>query len=288
MGHDLKMAQKNMDHLKEMLEEKSNTTESQQQERLQNIAALQDLQSNIRQLMHERDEVQIKANDKDRQLAELRKEVNNVIDKKKRLEHETERLKQHLVDVEDGYTQEALQTEDRERELRKKLQVTEEALQMASAQQSNTTKVATVHLQKLETQVTELTRERDQLAEKMERISHEYRLQSNAMGNLNGALESFQGQKENEMRWAEKDFEEKLLREKKKQDDLLDQIDALKQKVASANEGLAAANRLSEQLEKKTQAIAMLKHEVKLREDLLKKAQSQLKDVQSNNTVKVD
>ena len=68
----------------------------------------------------------------------------------------------------------------------------------------------------------------------------------------------------------------------------MDQIDALKQKVASANEGLAAANRLSEQLEKKTQAIAMLKHEVKLREDLLKKAQSQLKDVQSNNTVKVD
>merc|ERR1719483_451338 len=75
--HDLKMAQKNMDHLKEMLEEKSNTTESQQQERLQNIAALQDLQSNIRQLMHERDEVQIKANDKDRQLAELRKEAND-------------------------------------------------------------------------------------------------------------------------------------------------------------------------------------------------------------------
>ena len=58
--------------------------------------------------------------------------------------------------------------------------------------------------------------------------------------------------------------------------------------MASANEGLAAANRLSEQLEKKTQAISMLKHEVKLREELLKKAQSQLKDVQSNNTVKVD
>ena len=87
------------------------------------ILALQDLQSNIRQLMQERDEVQIKANDKDRQLAELRKEVNNVIDKKKRLEQETDRLKQHLVDVEDGYTQEALQTEEREQELRKKLQV---------------------------------------------------------------------------------------------------------------------------------------------------------------------
>ena len=58
--------------------------------------------------------------------------------------------------------------------------------------------------------------------------------------------------------------------------------------MASANEGLAAANRLSEQLEKKTQAIAMLKHEVKLREDLLKKAQNELKDANTNNTVKVD
>ena len=80
----------------------------------------------------------------------------------------------------------------------------------------------------------------------------------------------------------------RLLQEKKKQDELLDEIDLLKQKVASANEGLAAANRLSEQLEKKTQAIAMLKHEVKLREDLLKKAQNQLKDANTNNTVKVD
>ena len=78
--------------------------------------------------MQERDEVQIRANDKDRQLAELRKEVNNVIDKKKRLEQETERLKQHLVDVEDGYTQEALQTEEREQELRKKLQVCKKIL----------------------------------------------------------------------------------------------------------------------------------------------------------------
>ena len=80
----------------------------------------------------------------------------------------------------------------------------------------------------------------------------------------------------------------RILLEKKKQDDLLDEIDALKQKVASANEGLAAATRLSEQLEKKSHAISMLKHEVKLREDLLKKAQTELKDVQSNNSVKVD
>ena len=109
------------------------------------ILAIQELQSNITQLMKQRDEAQLHANEKDRQLSELRREVNNVIgkkcmlqfliwrnilpflsfltDKKKRLEHELERLKQHLVQVEETYTQEALEAEERERELRKKLQV---------------------------------------------------------------------------------------------------------------------------------------------------------------------
>ena len=49
--------------------------------------------------------------------------IFNFSDKKKRLEHELERLKQHLVQVEETYTQEALEAEERERELRKKLQV---------------------------------------------------------------------------------------------------------------------------------------------------------------------
>ena len=80
----------------------------------------------------------------------------------------------------------------------------------------------------------------------------------------------------------------RILLEKQKQDDLLTEIDSLKQKVANANEGLAAANRLSEQLEKKSHALAMLKHEVKLREDLLRKAQSELKEATANTTVKVD
>ena len=45
-----------------------------------------------------------------------------MIDKKRRLEQELDRLRQHLLAVEEGYTQEALTTEERERDLRKKLQ----------------------------------------------------------------------------------------------------------------------------------------------------------------------
>jgi phage shock protein A len=73
--------------------------------------------------MRERDEANTTTNEKHRQLVELRREVNNVIDKKKRLEQELDRLKHHLVSVEEGYTKEAIEAEERERELRKKLQV---------------------------------------------------------------------------------------------------------------------------------------------------------------------
>ena len=74
-------------------------------------------------LKRERDEANLKVQDKDRELTELRKEVNAVIEKKRRSAQELDRLRQHLVAVEDGYTNEALLTEERERELRKKLQV---------------------------------------------------------------------------------------------------------------------------------------------------------------------
>ena len=49
--------------------------------------------------------------------------MNNVIEKKRKLEQELGRLKQHLVSIEESSTQDALANEDRERELRKKLQV---------------------------------------------------------------------------------------------------------------------------------------------------------------------
>ena len=63
---------------------------------------------------------------------------------------------------------------------------------------------------------------------------------------------------------------------------------ALNSKLEQANTGLAAAARLSEQLDKKSQVIATLKQEIKLREELLKKAQSELDSASSHNAGKVD
>ena len=65
----------------------------------------------------------------------------------------------------------------------------------------------------------------------------------------------------------------RLSKEKQLQSKLEDEISSLKTEVASANEGLAAAGRLSEQLDNKAQVIATLKQELKARDEHLKKAQ---------------
>lgn len=80
----------------------------------------------------------------------------------------------------------------------------------------------------------------------------------------------------------------RLQREVSRQEVLQEEINSLNEKLTHANEGLAAANRLGEQLEKKSQVIANLKQEIKLREELLKKAQSELTTISTHNAGKVD
>ena len=50
------------------------------------ISALQNVQANLVNLKRDRDEIQLKLSDKERELTETRKEVASVIEKKKRLE----------------------------------------------------------------------------------------------------------------------------------------------------------------------------------------------------------
>lgn len=53
-------------------------------------------------------------------------------DKEQRLNLELERLRNHLLDIEDSYTREALTAEDRETELRRRVAVLDEKLATSS------------------------------------------------------------------------------------------------------------------------------------------------------------
>lgn len=58
-------------------------------------------------------------------------------DKEQRLNLELERLRNHLLDIEDSYTREAVAAEDRETELRKRVAMLEERLATSSSAVEN-------------------------------------------------------------------------------------------------------------------------------------------------------
>jgi hypothetical protein len=83
-------------------------------------------------------------------------------------------------------------------------------------------------------------------------------------------------EKVNDLKRAEMMYDAKLSEEKEKRNIMEKQIIVLEQKVTSAGEGLAAAHRLGDQLEAKGKVISTLRQEIKIREDLLKKARQEL------------
>lgn len=64
-------------------------------------------------------------------------QIQHLREKEQRLNQELERLRNHLLEMEDSYTREALAAEDREAKLRKKVSVLEEKLVSSSTAVEN-------------------------------------------------------------------------------------------------------------------------------------------------------
>ncbi len=64
-------------------------------------------------------------------------QLQHVRDKEQRLNLELERLRNHLLEIEDSYTREALAAEDRETELRRRVALLDEKLATSSSAVEN-------------------------------------------------------------------------------------------------------------------------------------------------------
>ncbi|XP_016364090.1 thyroid receptor-interacting protein 11-like [Sinocyclocheilus rhinocerous] len=80
----------------------------------------------------ERDQVMMALKQKQMETTALQSELQHTRDKEQRLKQEVERLRIHLLEIEDSYTREALAAEDREGELRRRVALLEERLTSSS------------------------------------------------------------------------------------------------------------------------------------------------------------
>ncbi|KAG8561853.1 hypothetical protein GDO81_015503 [Engystomops pustulosus] len=216
---------------------------------------------------HERDQVMLALKQKQMESVALQNEAQHLREKEQRLNQELERLRNHLLEMEDSYTREALAAEDRETELKKKVTILEERLLSSSTAVETASHQATMQVESLQEQLNHVSRQRDEAMLQFNMSQEQVKQYALSLSNLQMVLEQFQ-QEEKAMYTAELERYKKQNTEfRQKMEQLEDKALSLQESLDEANGALEAASRLTEQLDLKEELIEELKRQSDLTGD---------------------
>jgi len=218
----------------------------------------------------------------------LQNEVQEQCEKECVLLKELERLRLHLVAVEEGYTQEALNAEEQVKELQNKLAQAEERIKNSSTAYTSASIRANQHVESLQGQARLIAQQRDEIQLKLSAAEDQIHHHSAALCNLQIVLEQFQKDKEREIQLATERLQQQLQGAQQRHDELCAEVTALKFQLSEAKEGLNAAARLGEQLDKKSEIIAGLKEEVSKLNSELQESEARVHSASLSAEGKVD
>uniref|UniRef100_A0A8C0V749 Thyroid hormone receptor interactor 11 n=1 Tax=Cyanistes caeruleus TaxID=156563 RepID=A0A8C0V749_CYACU len=217
-----------------------------------------------------------------------KEQVQHLHEKEQRLNQELERLRNHLLEMEDSYTREALAAEDREVKLRKKVLILEEKLASSSTAVENASHQASLQVESLQEQLNLVSKQRDETVMQLTISQDQVKQYALSLANLQMVLEQFQ-QEEKAMYSAELERHQKQSAEwKKKAENLEEKVASLQVSLEEANAALDAASRLTEQLDIKEEQIEELKKEGEIRREMLEDVQNKLMNLMNSTEGKVD
>ncbi|KAF1491940.1 Thyroid receptor-interacting protein 11, partial [Megadyptes antipodes antipodes] len=236
----------------------------------------------------ERDQVMVALKQKQMESSALQSEIQHLREKEQRLNQELERLRNHLLEMEDSYTREALAAEDREVKLRKKVLILEDKLVSSSTAVENASHQASLQVESLQEQLNLVSKQRDETVLQLTMSQDQVKQYALSLANLQMVLEQFQ-QEEKAMYSAELEKHQKQTAEwRKKAENLEEKVVSLQESLGEANAALDAASRLTEQLDVKEEQIEELKKEGEIRREMLEDVQNKLMNLMNSTEGKVD
>ncbi|CAG5128391.1 unnamed protein product, partial [Candidula unifasciata] len=244
--------------------------------------------ASARQLQQERDQQILLTEHKSQECSSLKNEIAYLKEKDLRQKKELERLRSHLLEIEDGFTKDALEAEEREKDLRNRLAVAEEQLMSSSSKVENAQKECHQQLESLQQQLHHVASQRDSAYMQVANIQEQCQQYATSLSNLQLVLEHFQKGKDSAITMETEHLQNecKVLRIEVKE--LQAELQATRGDLSEALDGLEAASRLSEQLDRKEEALVALKEEVQLREQALYAAEEEIRQLNSSTEAKVD
>lgn len=215
------------------------------------------------------------------QAEQYQKQVHELQLKEAKLSKELERLRTHLIQMEESYTREALEAESREESLRSRLMKLEEWARVSESAALNATEQASQQVDNLVQQLALTQSQQSALAE-------ELRHSKASLTNLQSVLDHFQTEKEREIQLLRSSYESQLSLEREKSQQLISLVTQKQEQLEGSRDALEAAERLSQQLDRREEVIATLKQQLSEREAELERIRQEVYDVRSTTEGKVD
>ncbi|XP_059505028.1 thyroid receptor-interacting protein 11 [Stegostoma tigrinum] len=271
--------------LEKLLKEKE---EGKTGELNQLLNEVKSMQEQAGMFQHERDQVMLALKQKQMENSALVNELQHTRDKEQRLNQDLQRLRQHLIEMEESYTKEALAAEDREAELRKRATFLGEKLASSSSAVEDASHQASLQVESLQEQLQTIAKQRDEAMMQLNMSQEQVKQYAMSLTNLQMVIEQFQ-QEEKAMYATELEKYQKDIAEwKKKASNLEKTVTDLEQHLKEANDALDSASRLAEQLDLKEEQLEDLKKQVVTQQDMLEDAQRKLLNLVNNSEGRID
>lgn len=219
---------------------------------------------------------------------ELQNQYQEILGKEGNARKEFERLKNHLIEVENHYTQEAVESEKVVNDLKSKLMAAEEQLKNSSTLYTSVKIRDNQHLESLQNQIRLITAQRDDFQVKLSAAEDEIQRHKASLTSLQIVLEQFQQDKEREVEEVGLKYEKQIQINQNRFKESQIEMDGLQKQLSEAKNGLKAASRLGEQLEKKAQQVVQLEESANVLQNKITELESSLKAANQAVTGKVD
>ncbi|XP_017114887.1 thyroid receptor-interacting protein 11 isoform X2 [Drosophila elegans] len=204
------------------------------------------------------------------------------------VQRDLERLRAHLLEVEELHTQESVELQRELEESRSRQAILEQQASKSSTAYTSASIRANQQAETLQAQHALLQQQRDELLAKLGQCEDRELKQQAALTNLQCALEQFQNDKDHDIEMATQRIRREMQAQLDRQGQLQLEMAGLQQQLAEANQGLRAAARLSDQLEAGQQTIAVLRDEVESLKEANGQLEQRLSSSESSQTDKID
>ncbi|XP_055551815.1 thyroid receptor-interacting protein 11 [Wyeomyia smithii] len=218
----------------------------------------------------------------------LQQEKQELTEQKNGLARDLERLRQHLLEIEEAHTQETVELQQRYDETRAKLQALEEEVKHSTNALTSASIRASQHAETLQTQYQLLQQQRDELVAKLNAADDRDQRNLASLTNLQCALEQFQINKDRDIELATSAIRKQVEQSQARESALKAEIRQLQQQLSDAKNGLLAAARISDQLEIAQVTVATLKDELAKNSEKYQTLESRLQATEAGQADKVE